>query len=110
MGTTIRQQLYEIAAGLLAGVGVGIVYELFAPLYRCRSRALHYILDFVFSLFASAWIFYAGQVSGRGAGILFLFLCAVGWAFCRGLFRSPLLTHEIKKPGNKRRKFSDHAN
>ena len=87
MGTTIERQLYEVTAGLLTGGGVGLLYELFVPLFRGRSKGLHVFLDLVFAFLTVAWIFYAGQVSGEGTGLMFLFLCASGWAFCRGMFR-----------------------
>ena len=87
MGTTIQRQLWEVAAGLLTGGGVGLLYELFVPLYRRRSKGLHILLDLVFAFLTAAWIFSSGQVSGGGTGLLFLFLCAAGWFLCRGMFR-----------------------
>ncbi len=96
MGTTIEHQLYEVAAGLLTGVGVGLLYELFVPLYRGRSKGLHVSLDLVFAFLTAAWIFITGQVSGEGTGLLFLFLCASGWGFCRGMFRK--LTRDPSGP------------
>ena len=86
MGSPIRRQLWEVATGLTAGVGLGLLYELLRPLLGCRRRVLRLAAQFGYLLFSFAWIFLAGQLGGRGGEPLYLLICAAGWLLIHFLF------------------------
>lgn len=79
MGSSIRRQLWETASGLIAGGGLGLLFELLRPLFDSRRLLLRLGAELFYLPAAFVWIFLAGQLGGRGPTPLYLFVCAAGW-------------------------------
>ncbi len=86
MDSPICRQLWEVATGLTAGAGLGLLYELLRPMLECRRRIWRHAAQLGYLLLSFAWIFLAGQLGGRGGAPLYLLICAGGWLLIHYIF------------------------
>lgn len=79
MEQPIYQQLIQVAASLLTGCGLGIVYDVLRGVRRAARRGvLTVVLDAVYWILAGLTLFYLGM--DWGAGELRLFMLAMALA------------------------------
>jgi spore cortex biosynthesis protein YabQ len=89
MAVSVSEQLMQAAAALLAGGGLGLLYDVFRALRR-RLR-LAALVDLLFWLCVAAALFTLG-LAGPGSARLFVLACAgLGAALYFSLLSAPVL-------------------
>lgn len=77
MELPVSLQLTQAITSVVAGIGIGLVYDLFRIVRRqCRGTILPQLLDLLFSAITLSILFYVMQQVGGGAFRLFMLLAA----------------------------------
>jgi len=81
MEVSVFEQLRELLTGLVAGGGLGLLFDVLQPLRRLTGSGLAFLWDALFLFLSGGWIFILGQGSGAGMRLFFLLASAGGFCF-----------------------------
>lgn len=95
MEVRIADQVRQLAAAFLTGVGIGLWFDVLQPVRRGGGKWTGTLWDILFLLTSGGAVFLVGIYTG--AGMQLSFLCGIGGGFCLYLWSLHSTVREIQR-------------